>query len=241
METPITLTPKPKDFVPEPTFPAGHKWAGKPRCTAWSSRHARQCNAQPMGRKTKCSAHGGRSLAGIASPTLTAGGRYSKYIPAQLASKYDEARTDGDILSLNEDVALLRSFTFKYLSEMSAGDTHPAWIEAKKAYGEMSAAEAQGVAGIDKYMAARVKLANIIEPNYRAALAEGQVTRYIDQLGRIADKERRLILDRQQNITVERMMLLITAIAAVVKQHVDDRHKLNAIQNGIQGLLLTGS
>lgn len=186
----------------------------------------------------RCYMHGGKSLAGIASPSFK-DGRYSKYIPAQLAGRYNEARADSDILSLNEDVALLRSFTLKHLSDMSTGDTHPAWIEAKKAFDEMDAASLSGDA--EKFIEAKNKLQAVIEPNYRAALSESQVVRYIDQLGRIADKERRLLIDRQQVITVERMMLMITAIAAVVKQHVDDRTILNAIQTDIQGLLVSGS
>lgn len=187
--------------------------------------------------KTKCERCGGKSLSGISSPGLKTG-RYSKYIPAQLAARYDEARSDPDILSLNEDVALLRSLVFKHLSSISAGDTHPAWIEAHKAFMEMDRASSAGE--LDKFLAAKARLGAVIEPNYRAAIAEGKVAGYIDQLGRIADKERRLLIDRQQVITVERMMIMITAIASIVKQNIDDRDKLNAIQNGIQRLIVSG-
>lgn len=210
------------------------------QCNAKSKRTGEQCKNPAVNGRAKCRLHGGKTLAGVASPRYSTG-RYSKYIPAQLATRYDEARNDPDILSLNEDVALLRSFTLKHLSEITTGDTHPAWIDAKKAFDDMESAERQGAAGLDKYLNAKAKLLAIIEPNYRAALSEGQVIRYIDQLGRIADKERRLLIDRQQVITVQQMMLMIMAIVGVIKEHVDDRHKLSAIQNGIQGLLHTGT
>lgn len=210
------------------------------QCAAKSKRSGEQCKKDAIPGRSVCHIHGGKSLGGLASPTFKEG-RYSKYLPAQLATRYNEARSDPDILSLNEDVALLRSFVYQHLASIADGDAHPAWIAAKTALDEMEKAEAMGASAIDKYLAAKVKLRAVIEPNYRAAIAEHQVTDYIDQLGRIADKERRLLIDRQQVITVERMMLMLTAVIASVKRHVDDRLILNAIQNDIQGLLVAGS
>lgn len=207
------------------------------QCNAKAKSTGEQCNRRAVTGKKVCSVHGGRTPGGLASPHFKTG-RYSRYIPAQLAARYDEARSDPDILSLNEDVALLRSLVFKHLSSISTGDTHPAWIEAHKAFIEMDRASSSGE--LDKFLTAKIKLGAVIEPNYRAAIAEGKVAGYIDQLGRIADKERRLLIDRQQVITVERMMIMITAIASIVKQNIDDRDKLNAIQNGIQGLIVSG-
>jgi hypothetical protein len=203
------------------------------------TKSGKPCRAMPM-RNGKCRLHGGKTPGGLASPHFKTG-RYSKYIPAQLASKYQEALADPDVLSLNEDVALLRSFVLKHLSDIATGDTHPAWIDAKKAFDEMEAAGAMGAAGYDKYIAAKLRLQLIIEPNYRAAISEGQVVRYVDQLGKLADKERRLLIDRQQVITVEQMMILLTAIVSSIKQRINDRLILNAIQNDIQGLISTGS
>lgn len=210
------------------------------QCKAKSKRSGEQCRRKAMIGKTVCYMHGGNSLGGIASPTFKTG-RYSRYIPAQLADRYQEAQNDSDLLSLNDDVALIRSFTLKHLADMSTGDTHPAWIEAKKAYDKMEAAFAVGPSAIDRLITARFKLGEIIEPNYRAALSERQVIGNLDQLGRIANIERRLLIGRQQVITVEKMMLMIAAIAGSVKRHVSDRIILNAIQNDIQGLLVEGS
>ena len=208
------------------------------QCTAKSKQSGEQCRRQATPGRQVCYYHGGRSLAGIASPVLKTG-RYSKYLPAQLSDRYQEAIADPDILSLNEDVALLRSLVFKHLSDMAVGDTHPSWKLAYAALQKLKKAIATGKA--EDLITAMQELEGIVSPNYRAAIAEGKVADYVDQLGRIADKERRLLIDRQQFITVERMMLMVTAIAAIVKQHVDDRYILSAIQTDIQGLLVTGS
>lgn len=208
------------------------------QCQAKAKSSGKQCNRRAVEGKRVCTVHGGLTPGGIASPHFKTG-RYSKYIPARLAEKYQEAIADQDILSLNEDVALVRSFVFKHLSDIAGSDTHPAWIEAKKAFDEMDIASAAGE--LEKFIAAKNKLGDIIEPHYRAAMSEGKVVSYIDQLSKLADKERRLLIDRQQVITVERMMLMITAIATIVRENVSDRQQLNAIQNGIQRLVVIGA
>lgn len=201
------------------------------------TRNGGKCKQRAMA-NGRCYLHGGKSLSGIASPKFKTG-RYSKYLPAQLQDRYQEAVSDPDILSLNEDVALLRSLVFKHLESMSTGDTHPSW---KLAYSALQKLKKAIATGDGVYLSSAMEeMEAVITPNYRAAVAEDKVTGYIDQLGRIADKERRLLIDRQQVITVERMMLMITAIAAIVKQHVDDRNTLRDIQTDIQGLLVSGS
>lgn len=208
------------------------------QCQAKAKSTGEQCKRRAVNGKRVCTVHGGLTPGGLASPNLKTG-RYSKYLPAQLQDRYQEAVSDPDILSLNEDVALLRSLVFKHLESMSTGDTHPSWKLAYSALQKLKKAIATGDAG--DLLTAMEEMEAVITPNYRAAVAEDKVTGYIDQLGRIADKERRLLIDRQQVITVERMMLMITAIAAIVKQHVDDRNTLRDIQTDIQGLLVSGS
>lgn len=165
----------------------------------------------------RCRMHGGKSLAGIASSVYKTG-RYSKYIPKGLAQTYADSLSDPDLLSLNDDVALLRSIATKYLVTSGLGDPHPAWLEVQAAYRELDAAISSGDA--DKLLAAKEKLGQVIQPNYRAAVAENQVSRYLDQVGRIADKERRLMIDRQRMITVERVLLIITAIIMGLRESV---------------------
>lgn len=208
------------------------------QCQAKAKSSGKQCNRRAVEGKRVCTVHGGLTPGGLASVHFKTG-RYSKYIPARLSEKYQAAIADPDMLSLNEDVALLRSFVFKHLSDIAGSDTHPAWIEAKKAFAEMDTASQAGE--LEKFIAAKARLGDIIEPHYRAAISEGQVVKYVDQLGKLADKERRLLIDRQQTITIERMMLMITAIASIVRENVSDRQQLNAIQNGIQRLVVIGS
>lgn len=208
------------------------------QCQAKAKSTGEQCKRRAVNGKRVCTVHGGLTPGGLASPNLKTG-RYSKYIPANLTDRYQEAVSDPDILSLNEDVALLRSLVFKHLADMAEGDTNPAWKLAHLSLKKIKQAIATGKE--DLLLEGIAELDDIITPNYRAGISEGKVARYIDQLGRITDKERRLLIDRQQVITVERMMIMIMAIADVVKQNVDDKQQLRNIQVGIQGLLVARS
>lgn len=182
----------------------------------------------------KCYLHGGKSLAGLASPRLKTG-KWSKYVPVQLLESYEEYRTDPDLLSLNDDVALLRSITSTHLKAMEQGNTSPAWIEAKKAFDEMDAASLSGE--LDKFVTAKARLASIIEPGYRAAIAEGQVIRNIDQLSKVVDKERRLLIDKQMMISVAEVNLYMRVILSALIKSVNefcDKPTGNRILSSVQ-------
>lgn len=195
------------------------------QCTAKSKQSGERCKRQVTPGKQVCYYHGGKSLSGLASPRLKTG-KWSKYVPVQLGPAYEEYRNDEDLLSLNDDVALLRSITAKHLGDMGQGDTSPAWVAVKVAFDEMEAAEAQGVAGLDKYLKAKAKLLAIIEPNYRAAIAEGQVIRNIDQLSKVVDKERRLLIDKQMLISVGDanlyLRVILTALIEGIQKFCDE-------------------
>jgi hypothetical protein len=99
--------PKPRTYVPETTFPVGHRWAGKRRCLAWSRRNGRQCNRIPMRNKTVCRSHGG------------AGGRPAKHgrysIPAKIADAAIRALGDPRLLHSKEHIAILDARTRELL------------------------------------------------------------------------------------------------------------------------------
>lgn len=188
------------------------------QCKAKSKRSRNRCKNNTSKHQTVCHMHGGKTPVGIASPTYKTG-RYSAYIPNNIASNYSEALKDKDPLSLTDDVILLRSFTTKDLERMKQGDTHPAWIEAHTTVKVLSKAIKLG--GDPKtIIEALTNLEEIIKPHYRATKAQQRVTGYIDQLGRVADKERRLLIDRQKVITVEQALALLTAVVMGIRESV---------------------
>jgi hypothetical protein len=63
------------------------------------------CKKPPMKGRTRCDRHGGKSLAGAASPTFKHG-RYSKHLPTNLIPSFQAALEDPDLLSLRSEIAL---------------------------------------------------------------------------------------------------------------------------------------
>lgn len=71
------------------------------QCTAKSKRSGVQCKNDAMRGKDKCRMHGGK--------TPIKHGIYSKYAPAMVANKINEARNDVRLTDIREDLALQRA------------------------------------------------------------------------------------------------------------------------------------
>ena len=55
---------------------------------------------------TRCRMHGGKSLTGIAHPRFKHG-KYVKHMPGRLTEKYEEARSDSELLAMREELSLI--------------------------------------------------------------------------------------------------------------------------------------
>lgn len=202
----------------------------KKRCGA-KTRTGAICKSWPIRKSNRCRMHGGQSPGGIASP-LYRTGRYSKYIPGNMAETYEEILREKDPLSLTGDAVLLRLFLVQDLKQMDQGNTHPAWIEAHTTLKVLSKAIKLG--GDPKTIIDTLtNLENIVKPHYRAAKAKRSVAGYIDQLARVADKERRIALDLYKVVTVEYALATIQAVVegirTTVLEHCKDRKIANRI------------
>jgi len=83
-----------------------------------------------------CHMHGGKTPGGYGSPNLRHG-RYSKYLPAQLANQYQTAQADVNLLELRDEIALLDVRIGQVVSELGelsegAGDEVKKWDEIGK-------------------------------------------------------------------------------------------------------------
>jgi hypothetical protein len=92
----------------------GHKRDGAP-CT----------NVAVRG-NAKCRMHGGQSLSGLASPRLITG-KYSKVLPARLATKYLEAKNSPRLLSLADDIAAAEARLMDLFQRVDSGESGALW------------------------------------------------------------------------------------------------------------------
>lgn len=78
------------------------------------TRQGTPCGQLACGGSAKCRYHGGKSLRGASSATFKTG-RHSKFLPERLASRYEAALADKDLLSLRDEIALIDSRIFGLL------------------------------------------------------------------------------------------------------------------------------
>lgn len=208
------------------------------RCNATAKQTGEQCKNRASAGRSKCHIHGGKSLTGIASPSLRHG-RYSKHLPTRLAAKYEEAAADTELLALRQDIALLDARLEDLLGRVDTGEAGKLWQDAQSAFGKFRMA--YELKEPKRLRAALVDLERAIGRGASDYAAWDEVTRLLEQRRRLVESERRRLVDMQQMITTERAMVLLAAVVETVREHVTDRAALAAISNDLRTLVAAGT
>lgn len=204
------------------------------QCTATVYKTQQQCRRRAVEGRNVCQVHGGATPRGIASPHYKTG-RYSKYLPARLAARYQEARTDGELLALREEVALTDARLADLLARVDTGESGALWARLMAAREEMyDCKQANDLKG---QMAALNLIMELISEGHADYRAWGEVASVLEQRRRLVESERKRLTEMQQMITAERAMVLLNAVVGVIQAHVHDRATLSAISNDIQRLV----
>ncbi|MCB0041800.1 MAG: hypothetical protein KDE23_19085 [Caldilinea sp.] len=184
--------------------------------------------------KAVCYHHGGKTPGGMALPQYKTG-RYSKYLPERLRERYSAGLEDGDLLALNNEVALVDARLADLLGRVDSGESGEAWKLAQAAWQAVKLARTNGRK--DAELAAELQLEQVIERGLGDALAWNELGVLLDRRERLVRSERRRLVEMQQTMTVEQAMLLMGAMAALVDEHVTDRAAKAAISDGIRRLM----
>lgn len=191
------------------------------------------CKARAMD-NGRCRIHGGKTPRGPALPQFR-DGRYSKYLPARLAARYQEARTDGELLALREEIALTDARLGDLLARVDTGESGALWQQLMAARMELIASKkASDQKGQIEALNLIMELISQGHADYRAW---GEIAAVLDQRRRLVESERKRLTEMQQMITAERAMVLLNAVVGVIQTHVHDRTTLAAISTDIQRLV----
>lgn len=203
-----------------------------PTCGA-KTRDGDGCKNAPMP-NGRCRMHGGKSLGGIASPSLKHG-KHSKYLPARLKDAYETAQADDDLLALRSEIALTDARLNDVLGRVETGEAGATYRKLQVTYADlMDALAAKNAA--DQAVALRA-IGDLIERGMADYAAWDEIGRLMEQRRRLVETERKRLVDMQQMITSERAVLLITTIAGIIRDHVTDTHTLANISRAIGALL----
>jgi|SRR5271157_3131306 len=228
---------RPDDFQPELIFPddwKNVKYRGIRRCVAWNSRRGQQCEHASLRGKSVCRNHGGRSLAGIASPRFKSG-RYSKNLPTRMINDYQDAIGDGELLSIREDLALYDARLIDLFKRVDTGEAGKLWNDTKAAWKRLkeamrlkdAAATADAISELDEKIA----------KGHLDFLAWREIYAVLNDRRRTAESEQKRLVAMNQMISSEDAMILVSAIVDVVRKNIPDREVLARISTEISVLM----
>jgi hypothetical protein len=181
--------------------------------------------AMPNGR---CYFHGGKSLAGIASPRLS-DGTYSKYVlPPRLRKRYDAALNDPALLEQRREIALIDARLGDLLARVDTGESGALWSALMERREELIDAKRGG--DTIKQVLALNAILDLISQGHADYRAWRELGAALDQRRKLVESERKRLVEMQQVMTSEQAMLLMDALLMAVKANVQDRGALNAIQ-----------
>ncbi len=204
------------------------------KCGA-KTKNGKSCKSYPMP-NGRCRMHGGKSLAGIGSPNFKTG-RYSRYLPERLIERYQESSNDSELLALRSEIALTDTRLADLLSRVDTGESGVLWKSAQSVFLDLIAANASS--DREKGTTALNDLNRILNLGVDDYLAWDEIGKMLEQRRKLVESERKRLTDMEQMITAERAMVLLSAVVAIIKEHVTDRKALSAISTDIGQLIST--
>ena len=200
---------------------------GKQICSAFRKDGLTICETEILFENGRCRLHGGRSLAGAASPKFKTG-KNSKYLPARLLERYEEALADETLTDMTDDLAAVEARIADLYQQLDAGGGGEIFKNAKEAFNSFRAANQDGDAQM-----MRESLRRLGEELDRGA-TESFIWREIREL---QEQKRKIILSHAKHLQMTGQMistkeanLIVSALLDAVRTEVTDPNKLNAIQ-----------
>jgi hypothetical protein len=216
---------------------------GNPPACGAKNRNGTACR-RPASANGRCNLHGGKALAGIASPVYSGKGR-SRYVPKRWEKTYGEAIDDPDLLSLRPDlarvdaqideaVALLpddgeEAQTFhSFLSHFAAARNfhraanNPQAKEEERAEAETSFWQAFESASFLYQEGMQYRQ---VEADQRAILAELTESRR-----RLVDSETKRVTAAVQSMEVGQVRAILWALLDILRREIADKKALMRVQ-----------
>lgn len=197
------------------------------RCTAKSKQSGEQCKRNASIGSTKCKMHGGATPKGIASTHFKTG-RYSKHLPEGLIQTYQDIQNDPELLSVRGDVELLDVLIRSKLVNLDTGESAAHWDQLLKLIG--TARKGYKNSDLGLFEGALDEMEALVDKRRLHYATEQEISAQLEQRRKLVDTENKIILSKENAVTTEQAMLLVSALLSSVKANVTDATALNRIQ-----------
>jgi hypothetical protein len=182
----------------------------------------------------RCRMHGGATPRGFALPQ-TKTGRWSRDLPTRLADRFAESEHDPDLLSVRADIRLLDTLMKDDFDNLDTGESKEAWVKMRESVDKIS----DGITGkkdVDVQKGLR-DLRDIIDGRVLHYASVEEIRSKLEQRRKLVETEQKITLASEQAISVEKAMMLVGAIAGILKTRIHDTSILTTIQQDISLLL----
>lgn len=196
------------------------------QCQAKCKSTGNQCRRRAVDGKRVCTVHGGLSLGGAASPSFKTGA-YSKYLPKRLLDTYQEGLSNPKLLELKDQISLIDTRIVEQLQKMDTGESGMTWQLLKEAFAELQQAIQDDDA--NKRNSSVAIIGRLIDVGNKDIEIWEAIYEGVEMRRKLAESERRAMLQAEQMLTLSEAMSMIGAILVGVKEHVKDRAALAAI------------
>ena len=198
------------------------------QCTAQSKRSGQQCRRHATPGRGVCHIHGGKSLAGIASPSLVTGA-YSKYLlPQRLRARYQAAVDDPALLEQRAEISVLDARLADLLGRVDSGESGAIWraLDAQR----LALLIAQQLGNTVDQLAATAAILDLIADGHADYAAWREVGAVLEQRRKLVESERKRLIEMSQVMTSEQALALMNALLLAVRANVHEQAALIAIQ-----------
>lgn len=191
----------------------------KKRCGAIKIRNGKEkaCQAWPVIGMTRCRIHGGKSLGGLQSGTITHG-RYSKYLPANLVEKYHEARKDKELTSLREEIFISDARLQELLEQLDKTEKVIAFKDLNSSFCRLVSALNDGNIEGALRQADRVQV--LIDKGINDAHTWDEIRLQIETRRKLVETEHKRLVTMGQMITMDKAMGLVAFMTQSIQSNV---------------------
>ena len=176
------------------------------QCKAITVTTNERCKRSALEGDYYCSHHALNGQSGFRSTNLKSG-RYSKYLPENIRADYETLLNDPDILSLENEIALMQSVLGRKVDEIAAGGTKNNWNTLQDYWSELMMAITNGDSRAQTDCILR------IDEFLHKAEGEQTVTTEIraltDSIRKLSESEQRRRVQNETMMGVERVMILM--------------------------------
>lgn len=198
------------------------------------TRSGKPCQTTQLGPSGRCRKHNGFAVKGVAHPAFKTG-RHSKYMPEGLLTLYQDAVSDPDLLNLSSEIALVDAMIAEVIRKVDTHESGRIWERLREANRKLREARTEGDAV--KMAHWMEQISHLIDAGATARDHRMELLTHIQNRKSLVEAETRRRTTMQFFVTAEQQMMVVSAVAHLVKENVQDPKALRAISNGLADLL----